>query len=550
MALTASGLANGGDTVHYRFQYDDSLTGGLEPARTNAVVAACEGDFNLMTNWFRGTNLDDVDFRIPVNVTQNAGGASWGIPPSSRSLTVTINPGLGDAPFVRYLLVSEMVEQFMRAHKRGWFGSGTEGSQGEGLSRFLARSFLALNGLGYPPADFANSNRWLASTRLDYVNNIRAADDGPDEVTGCSLLFIYFLSAQLGFSIEDIIAAGANTLGGVFRNLTGELSPNPFPRFKRLVDSYFPGTSTIAGGNLDNPFPLKKLRATPGEILWHNSVTNETQIWFWDGHRVTGRATVLGEDGNPAFVGPPWTIVGNGHFNLAGNADIVWHNSETNETQIWFMDRHRVTSRATVLGEDGNPVFVGQLWSIVGTGGPNGDAKSEIVWHNSETNETQIWFMDRHRVTSRATVLGEDGNPVFVGQLWSIVGAGDFTENGVPDIIWHNSETDETQIWFMGEGAAFNRVTSRGTVLGEDGNPVFVGQLWSIVGTGDSLTGDEREILWHNSETNETQVWFMRRDRVVGRGTVLGEDGNPAFVGPPWSIVGTSFIAAAVLGWI
>jgi len=547
MALTTKNLVNGGQTAHYAFQYDDSLAGGAEPGRTNGVLAACEGDFTLMSNWFRGTNLD-VDFRIPVNVTQNGGGARWGL--SGRNLTVTINPASGGASLVRYLLVSEMVEQFMRAHNRGWFGSGTEGSQGEGLSRFLAASFLAFNGLGNPPAGFDNSNAWLSTARPDYVNNVKATDDGPDDVTGCALLFIYFLSAQLGFAIDDIIAAGANTLGGVFRNLTGEITANPFPRFKRLVDSYFPGTSTITAGNLDNPFPLKQLRRTPGEILWHNDVTNETQMWFWDGHRVIGRATVVGEDGKPAFVGPPWTIVGNGHFNLTGNADIVWHNSQTNETQVWFMKLHKVAGRATVLGEDGKPAFVGPPWSIVATGGPNGDSKSEIVWHNSVTNETQIWFMNGHRISSRGTVLGEDGKPAFVGPPWNIVGAGDFTENGVPDIIWHNSVTQETQIWFMGEGAVFNRVTSRKTVLFENGQPAFVGPPWTIVGTGDSLSGDDREILWHNSVTNETQVWFMSRHRVGGRATVLGEDGKPVFVGLPWRIVGASHIAPLVMGWI
>ena len=103
----------------------------------------------------------------------------------------------------------------------------------------------------------------------------------------------------------------------------------------------------------------------------------------------------------------------------------------------------------------------------------------------------------------------------------------------------------------MGEGTVFgHRVTSRGTVLGEDGTPFLVGSPWSIVGTGNSVSGDEREILWHNSETNETQVWFMQRNRVISRATVLGEDGNPFFVGSPWSVVGTSYIDPWVIGWI
>ena len=43
MAFTTNNLTAGGQTAHYRFQYDTTLAGGLEPARTNAVLAACEG---------------------------------------------------------------------------------------------------------------------------------------------------------------------------------------------------------------------------------------------------------------------------------------------------------------------------------------------------------------------------------------------------------------------------------------------------------------------------------------------------------------------------
>jgi hypothetical protein len=252
MALTRNGLTNGGATTHYQFQYDDSLVGGLEPARTNQVIAAAEADFNQMTDWFGGTALD-VNFRIPVNVTQNDGGAGWSL--SGRNLTVTINPANGSAATIRCLLVAEMVEQFMRAQNLGWFGSGTEGSQGEGLSRFLATQFLFINGLGNPPAGFGNSNAWLSSARADFVNNINRTDDETDAITGCALLFICYLFSQLSFSINAIVTAGANTLGGVYRNLTGDTA-DPFPFFKQLVDTAFPGTSIITSGNLNNPFPL------------------------------------------------------------------------------------------------------------------------------------------------------------------------------------------------------------------------------------------------------------------------------------------------------
>jgi fibronectin type III domain protein/VCBS repeat protein len=275
------------------------------------------------------------------------------------------------------------------------------------------------------------------------------------------------------------------------------------------------------------------------DILWYNSSTGESQIWFMDRQKLTSRATVLGEDGRPAFVGPPFSIVGLGDFNGDGQTGILWHNSSTGEIQIWFMDRQKLSGRATVLGEDGRPAFVGPPFSIVGVGDFDGDKKADILWHNSSTGEIQIWFMDRQKLTSRATVLGEDGRPAFIGPPFSIVGVDDFDGDKKADILWHNSSTGEIQIWFMDR----QKLSGRATVLGEDGNPSFIGPPFSIVGVGD-FDGDKKgDILWYNSSTGEIQIWFMDRQKLSSRATVLGEDGNPSFIGPPFSIVGAKVFA-------
>src|SRR5215469_2656550 len=101
-------------------------------------------------------------------------------------------------------------------------------------------------------------------------------------------------------------------------------------------------------------------------IVWYNSNTGETQIWFMDGNTLAGRATVVDQNG-PALVGPPFSIVGVGDFNQDGNADLVWYNSNTGETQIWFMDGNTLAGRATVVDQNG-PALVGPPFSIVGVG--------------------------------------------------------------------------------------------------------------------------------------------------------------------------------------
>ena len=227
------------------------------------------------------------------------------------------------------------------------------------------------------------------SSRADFVNNILPLDDGPDAATGCSVLFIYYLFSQLGFSINAIVAAGASTLGRVYQNLNGTTN-DPFPAFKRVLDRYFPGTSLITKTNLDNPFPLHDpIRLNPG-ILWHNSTTQETQIWFMNGCCVASRATVLGQGGKPTFVGPPFRIVGITDLNEDDTADILWHHDTTHETQIWFMNGFGVASRATVLGEDGKPTFVGPPFSIVGASERTRSGTAEILWHHSGTGEIHL----------------------------------------------------------------------------------------------------------------------------------------------------------------
>jgi hypothetical protein len=252
MAFVTTGLINGGLTTHYQIEYDDSLSQADGKDRANALIETCEADYNLMAGWFGGIALT---VGIPITVRINPGGyasAKWGPP-------IDLVPGNGsNIGLVRYLLVSEVVEMFMMAQNQGWFGAGNEGSAGEGLSRFLAGQFLIANGLGVTEPGFQLANYWMESPREDYVNNVDVADHGLDAKTGCAILFIYYLFTQLGFGINQIVAAAASELSGVYKNLTGDAG-DPFPFFKQLLDEAFPGTTAIPGSNPDNPWPLGRL---------------------------------------------------------------------------------------------------------------------------------------------------------------------------------------------------------------------------------------------------------------------------------------------------
>ena len=221
------------------------------------MIAACEADYNTMHAWFGGgVSVTGMS----VQVTTQSNGAGWSGSASSSTIQLKAQGASysNNPAYLRYLIIAEVVEIFMMAQNIGWFQGGNEGSKGEGLSRFLSGQFLAENGfLGVGmDADYAVADLWLNSSRQDFVNN--APDDNGDDATnGCTTLFIYYLFSQLGYSINQIVAAGSSTLAAVYKNLTGD-GTNPFPLFKGILDLWFPSqtSSAVAGPNYDDPWPL------------------------------------------------------------------------------------------------------------------------------------------------------------------------------------------------------------------------------------------------------------------------------------------------------
>ena len=264
MVFVTTGLTNGGVTAHYQFSYDKALggSGGQEPARTNAVIAACETDYNLMSGWFGGgLNVTGMT----VQVTTQSNGASWsGTSTSSTIQLKAQGESYSNNPaYLRYLLIAEVTEIFMMTQNKGWFQGSNEGSKGEGLSRFLSGQFLVNNGfLGVGiDADYAVADLWLNSARQDFVNNA-PDDNGYNATNGCTTLFIYYLFHQLGYSVNQIVGAAGATLAAVYKNLTSD--PNdPFPLFKRILGTQFPSQtgSAVPGPNFDDPWPL-------GDVAW------------------------------------------------------------------------------------------------------------------------------------------------------------------------------------------------------------------------------------------------------------------------------------------
>jgi FG-GAP-like repeat len=263
-----------------------------------------------------------------------------------------------------------------------------------------------------------------------------------------------------------------------------------------------------------------------GDVVWHNDATHETQIWFMRGNERIGRSTVVDASG-PTHVGPPWHIVGSGDFNRDRKSDLLWYNDQTGETQLWFLDGARLADRATVVDERGNPFLVGDPWRIVGSQDMNGDGQPDIAWYNRLTGTIQVWLMDRHRVTRRVAVTAEDDGTLTLGV--PPVAMHDMNADGLPDILVRTGET--VQILLM-KGL---RVERRRTVRASDGSLMKIGSSWTITGANDFDRDGYGDIISHDASSGETRQWVMHAEAVVQTRPVDARlDGGGARVGLPW----------------
>lgn len=228
-----------GQTAHFVVFYGQSL-GANGQTLADAVLATCEADYNRLQGWFSNISIlpETLPFRILIQPGMD-GARHFGC--LNTELFCDAYNG-SDADQMRWLVVAEESEVFMTY--TGW---NCTASNGEALSRVLATE-LYPKGYG----NFATALGWLASDRLDFVNNTDPTDTNAFS-NGCGVLFINWLRFQIGYSLNQIVQAGGTTLAETYRRLSGR--SNAFQPFAGILLGNFPPGHLKYFDN-ENPFPL------------------------------------------------------------------------------------------------------------------------------------------------------------------------------------------------------------------------------------------------------------------------------------------------------
>jgi hypothetical protein len=201
----------------------------------------------------------------------------------------------------------------------------------------------------------------------------------------------------------------------------------------------------------------------------------------------------------------PESFAAVGDFNGDCRSDLLWHNSSTEQVYEWLMN-------GTTFTSSGSPGSLTSDWVIQDVGDFNADGKADILWRNSTTGEVVIWLMNGTTMTS-STSLGN------VSSDWSIAGVGDYKGDRYADILWQNT-SGELYLWLL-----------NGTTIAGGGIVGNVSSGWNVAGIGDFNGDGDADILWRNSTTGQVYVWLMN-------GTTIASMGSPGTPSSDWSIAG------------
>lgn len=279
-----------GITPNFEIWYDDSLPNQTRViANANALIAVVETEFTVTTGWF---NTPSGKFgpshrqRVLLSLGSGAGAnnSGYGSDIHVDSLGTGGATAAVAAEQVKMVWMNEWVEILMSLTNGKWNAGD---SSGEALSQYCGI-------VRFQQGHYAYYGSWVdgwlnTPGRPDWVTQTKGTD-GDAVSFGCALAFIYYLNTQLGFTINEIIAAYDTNLMKTYNALTGDPG-NPFPFFASLLERVYPSSSSasIPGPIIDDPFPIAALsfladKNTFGKDEVQDIITTSSGRWprsFW-----------------------------------------------------------------------------------------------------------------------------------------------------------------------------------------------------------------------------------------------------------------------------
>ncbi len=271
----------------------------------------------------------------------------------------------------------------------------------------------------------------------------------------------------------------------------------------------------------DTPTPAhNQAVATPDSgqatLYWRNLSTGQPVAWHLSDTGIRKSGLVM-SSASPAT---SWVMEATADVDGDGALDLIWRNTSTGRVIVWFLDPDGAW-RSSQQVIDAN---LSTAWRIVGADDVDGDAVPDLIWYNGSTRRAVVWFLNASG--TRRDSISVFGSSVAAG--WQMVDVADMDGDGVPDLVWFNTLTRRSVIWFLVSDGTFRE---QAHIID---SPVASG--WSIVGVADVDSDGVPDIFWHHRSTGRVFIWFLESDGTRRAGKLVLD----ANISTAWRVVGVS----------
>jgi hypothetical protein len=262
-------------------------------------------------------------------------------------------------------------------------------------------------------------------------------------------------------------------------------------------------------------------------VLWRQSGSEQLAEWAMNGAAVTsGPAPTY--QGVPISPDSTWNVVGTGDLSGNGKTDILWQ-SASGGIEDWSMNGSQITA-SNWLTSHGQITQPDSTWSMLGTGDFSGNGIDDLLWRQSTTGTLAVWLMDGPTILSGNAVTYQ-GSAIRPDSSWSVAGLGDFSSDGATDILWRQSTTGALNDWQM-DGST----VASSTNITEQGSAITPDSSWSVAGVGDFNGSGMDDLLWRQSTTGTLALWLMNGSTIESSAAVTYQ-GKAVTPDSTWSIV-------------
>jgi hypothetical protein len=210
-----------GDTPHVKVYIDQALDANQATTLANTLLHDVEAAYLRNAGYFspqlQAKPVNLVIAKLSTQSDGSGGAYHWGCDLTTGG-TLYCDADFSDPVTTLGLFIAELDEAFQGDPSNPNQGWGCGYSNGEAHSRVAA--FLVSGGPRGSLAPYTTGPAWDQAGKPDFVTTTEKTDRNPVS-TGCGMIFIDWLFS-LGYSFPQITQAAADTLAGVYQNLTGK----------------------------------------------------------------------------------------------------------------------------------------------------------------------------------------------------------------------------------------------------------------------------------------------------------------------------------------